>query len=90
MSLTVWDSELLTISYNVMATTRLIVDLNTSFALTRNVENSLLRLTVDCNQGQRMPLQHIACSFPIRTTVCDIQARAFSYRKSKHFAVVCE
>lgn len=40
--------------------------------------------------GQRMHLQHIACSFPIRTTVCDIQARAFSYRKSKHFAVVCE
>ena len=52
--MTTWYSELLTISYNVMATTRLIVDLNTSFALTRNVENSLLRLTVDCNQGQRI------------------------------------
>ena len=41
------DSESLAVTYDVMATTRLVVDLNTGFALARNVENSPLRLTVD-------------------------------------------
>ena len=43
----IWDSESLAVAYDVMATARLVVDLNTGFAFTCNVENSLLCLTVD-------------------------------------------
>ena len=41
------DSESLAVTYDIMATARLVVDLNTGFAFVRNVENSPLHLTVD-------------------------------------------
>lgn len=49
-----WDSESLAITYDVMATTRLIVYLNASFAITGNVKDRSFNLAENCNKGQRI------------------------------------
>lgn len=48
------DSESLAITYDVMATTRLIVYLNASFAITGNVKDRSFNLAENCNKGQRI------------------------------------
>ena len=48
------DSESLAITYDVMATTRLIVYLNASFAITGNVKDRSFNLAENRNKGQRI------------------------------------
>lgn len=48
------DSESLAITYDVMATTRLIVYLNASFSIAGNVEDRSFNLAENCNKGQRI------------------------------------
>lgn len=62
------DSESLAITYDVMATTRLIVYLNASFAITGNVKDRSFNLAENCNKGQRMPRLPLFARFPTSST----------------------